>query len=81
MFSFLASFLGHSGVLGVNEKSPKISTNTNRTKLSLCELNSTSNTLKVNINLVLCKFCKKTVRFNYFSFPYEIWAENENYNL
>ena len=40
-------FLGHSGVFGVNKKSPEITTNTNRTKLNLCELNSMGNTLKV----------------------------------
>ena len=37
------SFWGPWGQL----KSPEISTNTNRTKLSLCELNSMGNTLKV----------------------------------
>ena len=44
----LGSFLGHSGVLGVNaKKSPEISISTNRTNLNLCDLNSMGNTLKV----------------------------------
>ena len=51
--SFFGIFLGHSGVLGLNQKTPEISTNTYRTKLNLSELNSP---LKVNINLVLGKF-------------------------
>ena len=37
------SFWGHWG----QQKSPEISKNTNRTKQSLCELNSVGNTLKV----------------------------------
>ena len=42
--------LGHSGVLGVNQKSPEISTKTNRTELNLRELNPMGNTHKVKYN-------------------------------
>ena len=38
-------FLGHSGVFGVNQKSPKISTNTYRMILILHQLNSVGETL------------------------------------
>ena len=67
IFSFLGSFWGPWGQL---KKRPEISTNTYRTELNLCELNSMGNTLKLNIKLVLGKFCKKTVCFKYFPFPY-----------
>ena len=42
-----------------SQKNPKISTNTNRTKLNLCELNSVGDILQFDINLVLGKFCKR----------------------
>ena len=56
-------FRGHFGSLWVHfrhsQKSPKISTNTYRTKLNSRELNSMGNAFKVNIKFVLGKFCKK----------------------
>ena len=56
---FLGSFLGHSGVFGVNQKSAKISINTYRMILILRQLNSLGETFSLDINLVLSKFCKK----------------------
>ena len=44
IFSYFGSFWGPWGQL---KKSPEISTNTYRTKLNLCELNSMCKTLKV----------------------------------
>ena len=41
----LLLFLGHSGVFGVNQKNPKISTNTYRMILFLHKLNSMGETL------------------------------------
>ena len=42
---FLGSFLGHSGVFGVNQKSSKSFTNTYRIILILRQLNSMGETL------------------------------------
>ena len=47
VFTIIRVILGHSGPLGSTKKSPETSTNTNRTKLNLCELNTVDNTLKV----------------------------------
>ena len=47
IFSFWGHFWVILGSLGSTKKSPEILTNTNRTKLNLCELNSMGNTLKV----------------------------------
>ena len=44
---FLGSFLGPTGVLEVNLKSPEISAITNLTKLNLCGLSVLGNTLEV----------------------------------
>ena len=44
-------FRGDSGVLGVNQKSPKISTNTYRTEPILCVLNSIDDTLQFEYKL------------------------------
>ena len=55
----LGSSLGHSGIFGVNQKFPKISTKTYRVILILRQSNSIGETLSLDINLVLSKFCKK----------------------
>ena len=56
---FSGSFLGHSGDLGVNLKNPEISTNTNRMKLNICELNSLGNTLQVKYKFGSWQILKK----------------------
>ena len=67
------------GSLSSFPKSPKISSNTYRTKLKLYELNSVSDTLQFEYKFGWCLafFCKKTVSLKYSPFPYGIWAENK----
>ena len=70
------SFLGISWAFGVNQKSPKISTNTYRMILFLRQFNSMGETLQLGCRFGAWQnFFKKPVGFKYFPFPYEIWTE------
>ena len=67
-------------VFGVNQKSPEISTNTYRTKLNLCELNSMGNTLKVIYKFVAWKiFKKKPFDLNIFLFHMKYGRKMKNH--
>ena len=61
-YFFLGSILRHFWVIlgpWVQLKSPEISTNTSRTKLILCELNSMGNNLKIKYIIGACQILQK----------------------
>ena len=57
-FSIFGVILVHSGVFGVNQESPKISTNTYRTKLLFVSWILWVTPFNLNLNLEQGKFCK-----------------------
>ena len=69
-------------IFGPNQKSPKISTNTYRTKLSLCQLHSVGEPLQLGYKsetwpILKKKFWKKdNGAYSIFLSHMEIWAEN-----
>ena len=75
IFSFLGSFWGPWG-------QPKKFRNLHKYKSHEPKflLNSMGNTLKVKYKFGACQILKKRARFEYFPFPYEIWAENNERN-